>query len=63
MKVHIDKNLCVDDRACVEICPEIFVINDDGVSAVKHGIVPDSLADICRDAVEACPACAIILDD
>jgi ferredoxin len=62
MKVQIDKNLCVGDRACVEICPEIFVIND-GVSAVKNRIVPDSLADICRDAVEACPACAIILDD
>jgi ferredoxin len=62
MKVHINKDLCLRTGACVEICPEIFTENGNKIAA-KTVIVPDSLVDICRDAAEACPSCAIILED
>jgi ferredoxin len=62
MKIRIDKDLCMGTGACVEICPEIFTVNGNTIEA-KIAIVPDSLADICRDAAEACPSCAIILED
>jgi ferredoxin len=62
MKIHINKDLCVGTGTCVEICPEIFTVNGNAITA-KIDIVPDSLADICRDAAEACPSCAIILED
>lgn len=49
-------------QACVEICPEIFEM-DGSAATAKVGIVPDRLVDICRAASEACPSCAIIVED
>jgi ferredoxin len=30
MKVCIDQDLCTGDAQCVEICPDVFVMHDDG---------------------------------
>jgi ferredoxin len=60
MKVRINKDLCLGTGTCVEICPELFSMDGD-TAIVKVGRVPESLADICLDAAEACPAFAIIL--
>lgn len=30
MKVWIDQDLCTGDAQCVEICPEVFFLHDDG---------------------------------
>jgi ferredoxin len=35
-KVWIDSDLCTGDGLCEEICPEIFVVNDDGLWVVKE---------------------------
>ncbi|UCD71672.1 MAG: ferredoxin [Syntrophobacterales bacterium] len=35
MKVRVDENLCVGDKTCGEICPEIFEMQGD-VAAGKH---------------------------
>jgi len=61
MKVQIDKDLCVGDRICVEMCPDIFEMNGE-VAAVKTKTVPDRLIDACLDTAEMCPAFAIIID-
>ncbi len=61
MKVKIDKDLCVGDRTCVIICPELFKMDGD-TAAVKMRKVPESLVDICWDAVESCPSEAIVID-
>jgi ferredoxin len=37
MKVWVDQDLCTGDGLCSEICPEVFVLLDDGVSYVKDG--------------------------
>lgn len=36
MRVWIDQNLCTGDGLCVEICPEIFFMHDDGLAYVKE---------------------------
>ena len=59
MKVQVDKDLCVGDKTCVAICPELFAMDGD-VAKIKK--VPESLVDLCWDAAESCPAEAIIIE-
>jgi ferredoxin len=37
MKVWIDQDLCTGDGLCEEICPDVFVLLDDGLAYVKDG--------------------------
>jgi ferredoxin len=65
MKVQIDEDLCVGDGTCVEICPEIFEMEDD-VAVIKideEEEVPKKLEAACREAVESCPVEAIIIEE
>ena len=36
MKVWIDQDLCTGDGICVEICPPLFDMHDDGLAYVKE---------------------------
>ena len=36
MKVWIDQDLCTGDGLCVEICPGLFDMHDDGLAYVKE---------------------------
>ena len=36
MKVWIDQDLCTGDGLCVEICPSLFDMHDDGLAYVKE---------------------------
>jgi ferredoxin len=36
MRVWIDQDLCTGDAQCVEICPEMFVLHDDGRSCRSY---------------------------
>ena len=35
-KVWIDQDLCTGDGLCVEICPKVFAMHDDGLAYVKE---------------------------
>ena len=61
MKILVDKDLCVGDKTCVAICPELFTMDGD-VAKTKMKKVPESLVDLCWDAAESCPAEAIIIE-
>jgi ferredoxin len=37
MKVWIDQDLCTGDGLCEEICPDVFVLLDDGLAYVRDG--------------------------
>ncbi len=37
MKVWIDQDLCTGDGLCAEICPDVFVMQNDGLAYVKEG--------------------------
>lgn len=62
MKVRVDKDLCVGDESCVDICPEIFEMQDD-IAITKMDEVPPGLEKKCKEAVEACPVEAIIVEE
>lgn len=54
-KIVIDQDECLGCEACVEICPNAFVIDEDeGKAVVKDGA---DAADECVDeAIASCPA-------
>ena len=59
MKVVVNKDNCIGCGACEAICPEVFQLNDEGISAVVCDEVNKDLEDDVRDAVEGCPTSAI----
>jgi ferredoxin len=63
MIVRIDEDLCSQCGSCTEICPEIFLMEDDRV-IVKIGEkpVPRQYEEACREAADACPTEAIAID-
>jgi len=58
MHVEVDEN-CIGCGLCVELCPEVFEMNDQDLAVVKISEVPDEHADACREAEEECPSEAI----
>jgi ferredoxin len=40
VKVWIDQDLCTGDGICVEICPPLFGMHDDGLAYVKEADWP-----------------------
>ncbi|MBA4416300.1 MAG: ferredoxin [Syntrophus sp. (in: bacteria)] len=62
MKVRVDEDVCVGDGSCVEICPDVFRIDGD-LAMVKGNRVPEELEDMVREAAEACPVEAIMIDE
>jgi ferredoxin len=59
MKVKVDAGKCVGTGSCVSLCPQVFELNDEGISTVKANPVPKDAEDACREAIEACPVDAI----
>lgn len=62
MIVSIDDDSCVGCGTCVEICSEIFEMDGD-LAAVKVHEVPENLRESCREAADACPVEAVIIED
>lgn len=58
MRVKVNQE-CIGCGMCIDICPEVFVYNDEGLSSVKSQEVNDSLKDSVVEAQEACPVDAI----
>lgn len=48
---------CMGCESCVELCPDVFEMNEDGDKAVV--INPNSKADCVDEAIDSCPAEAI----
>ena len=56
----VDKEKCTGCGTCVALCPEVFVIGEDGKSEVKN---PEGCEECdCQSAVESCPEDAITLE-
>jgi len=61
MQVRVDVEVCTGCGVCVELCPEVFDLRDD-VSVVLVDEVPEDLADVVREAADACPTEAIVVE-
>jgi len=62
MKAMVDPSLCTGCEACVNTCPEVFVMGKE-VAEVRVDTVPSKAEETCREAAEGCPVEAISLED
>ena len=58
----VDVDMCTGCGLCVDICPEVFEMEED-LAVVIADPVPVEAVDACREAQESCPAEAICLDE
>jgi ferredoxin len=62
MRVHIDEVRCEGTGFCARLVPDLFALPDD-VAQVLLADVPADLEGLAREAVNMCPASAIVIDD
>lgn len=60
MKVVVDYDLCEANALCMDCCPEVFrVEEDDTLTILIEGDIPDELRAKVEEAVRLCPRQAI----
>ena len=59
MIAKIDRDGCISCGMCVEICPEVFHMGDDGLADVHQNPVPDESEKGAVTAQESCPVSVI----
>jgi ferredoxin len=61
MKVRIDPDLCTGCALCSDSVPDVFKMGDD-IAEVIVAEVPANLESAVQEAVDDCPAEAILVD-
>jgi ferredoxin len=59
MKAIVDEDTCIGCCLCVELCPQVFSMEQDGKAVAKDMLVPLDTEASCRDAAQQCPVEAI----
>lgn len=59
MKAEVNKDACIGCGACAAICPEVFEMDDEGLSSVIKDEVNEEIKEDVEEAVDACPTSAI----
>lgn len=59
MKVEVNKDACIGCGACAAICPDVFEMDDEGLSSVIKEEISDDLKEDVEEAVDSCPTSAI----
>ncbi|GAY16913.1 ferredoxin [Mycobacterium sp. shizuoka-1] len=62
MKAGIDDGRCRGHGVCTTLCPQVFAMTDDGYAEAILDEVPPELEATAREAADACPENAVILD-
>lgn len=62
MKACVDKDTCIGCGLCLEVCPEIFSMADDGLAVAKEIEIPEDLLESAKEAEDSCPVSAIIVE-
>lgn len=64
MKVKIDYDLCMGDRNCNKLCPEVFAYDEDQMTgSVLVDEVPEHLEGLVRQAATECVPGAIVIEE
>lgn len=60
MKVIVNRDNCIGCGACEALCPEVFQIDDEGLSTViDNKDINEELLEKVTEAMESCPTSAI----
>lgn len=63
VRVHADRDVCIQAGNCVMVAGEVFDQDDDGIVVVLVDDVPQDELDHAREAVKLCPSSALKLFD
>lgn len=63
MKVKVNRDACIGCGACQAIAPEVFELDDEGISVAKKEEVPKDEEENAKDASESCPTEAIEVEE
>ncbi len=63
MKAFVYQEGCISCGLCIEICPEVFSYNDDGVSEAIKGDIPKESLERAEEARDGCPTSVIDLNE
>lgn len=63
MKVHADRDVCIQAGNCVMAADNLFDQDDDGIVVVLADDIPDDEQDRAREAVKLCPSQALTIVD
>lgn len=61
MRARVDRDLCIGSAMCVATAPDVFELDDEGLSHVVDQEGADEA--LLREAAEGCPVQAVILED
>lgn len=59
MKVIVNRDNCIGCGACESIEPNVFQLDDEGISKVIEENVESSNEESINDAIDSCPTAAI----
>jgi ferredoxin len=63
VKVHADRDVCIQAGNCVMAADSLFDQDDDGIVVVLVDDIPDDEQDRAREAVKLCPSQALTIVD
>ena len=61
MKVHADRQVCIQAGNCVMVADSLFDQDDDGIVVVLADDIPSDEEDKAREAVKLCPSQALTI--
>jgi len=62
MKAILDRDGCISCGVCVETCPEVFRMAQDGIAEVYKEDVPSENLEKAIEAQESCPVSVIKIE-
>jgi ferredoxin len=63
LTLRIDRHLCVGFGDCIDVAPDVFELDAEGVAVVKDGAVEHAEHERLLEACRACPVDALTAHD
>ena len=61
MKALVDRDACIGCETCVGICPEVFSMDDEGISVAIDEEIDTDILELAEEAMDDCPVGAITM--
>lgn len=62
VEIKVDQGLCVGCGMCINMCPDVFMYNEESLSTVKSDLAEFNLQSV-QEACEVCPVDAITIEE
>lgn len=61
VEIKVDQDLCIGCGMCINMCPDVFMYNEESLSTVKSDLADFNLQSV-EEAREICPVDAITVE-